>query len=170
MTSNSNRFSKLTIQILSFLPTLFLLFVIFGFSAQTGEVSGSLSFQISLFLVQLFSPFLPAASTNEILMARAEAIHFFVRKAAHMTEYFLLTLSLHLPMLTIFKEKISFKKRLFFGLFAAILFASADEFHQTFVAGRSGNITDVAIDSIGILLATIVLALVSFIQKKRVKN
>lgn len=158
---------QLYTKILSFFPALLLLLLIFGFSSQTGEDSGSLSFQISLYLVRLFSPFLPAASTNEILMERADAIHFFVRKAAHMTEYFLLTLSLHLPMLVCFKNKLSLQKRLLIGFFAAVFFAAADEFHQSFVAGRSGNLMDVGIDSIGVLAATLLIYFISVIKKDR---
>mgnify|MGYP003300172424 CR=1 FL=1 len=92
-------------KIFSFIPTLLLLFLIFGFSAQDGESSGSLSFQISLFLVKLASPLLPAAMSEEVLFERAEFIHYFVRKAAHMTEYFLLALSLQLPLYEQIMEK-----------------------------------------------------------------
>ena len=73
------------IKLLSLVPTILLLFLIFGFSAQDGESSGSLSFEISLFLVRLTSPLLPAAMSEEVLLERAELIHYFVRKAAHMT-------------------------------------------------------------------------------------
>ena len=157
------------LRLLSFLPALFLLCLIFGFSAQNGEDSDSLSFQISLFIVQLISPLLPTAATDDILFARAEAIHLFVRKAAHMTEYFLLTLSLHLPLYVYLKQKLSFKMRLFFCLPAAIAFAALDEFHQSFVDGRSGNLFDVGIDSVGILLATVFLVIITKIKRKRVK-
>ena len=160
----------LYIRLLSFFPALLLLGIIFGFSAQTGEDSGSLSFQISLFLVQLFSPFLPAADTHEILWQRAETIHLFVRKAAHMTEYFLLTLSLHLPMLTCFKERFSSKSRLWIVFLLTLFFAATDEFHQSFVAGRSGNVIDVCIDSVGILSATLLIYVISLKKRKRVKQ
>ena len=83
MTYTQKRFAKtsLLIKLLSFVPTALLLFLIFGFSAQDGESSGSLSFQISLFLVKLASPLLPAAMSEEVLFERAELIHYFVRKA-----------------------------------------------------------------------------------------
>lgn len=38
---------------------------------------------------------------------------------------------------------------------ACLVFAASDEWHQTFVPGRGGLFTDVAIDSLGILLAGI---------------
>ena len=154
-------------KILSFIPTLLLLFLIFGFSAQDGESSGSLSFQISLFLVKLASPLLPAAMSEEVLFERAELIHYFVRKAAHMTEYFLLALSLQLPLTAWFSKQFSLKLRIFTGFAATVLFAALDEFHQSFVPGRSGNFTDVCIDSTGALIASLCLFLFYSIYQKK---
>jgi VanZ family protein len=39
----------------------------------------------------------------------------------------------------------------------SLLYAVSDEYHQTFVEGRSGTPVDVVIDSVGILLASAVL-------------
>ncbi len=155
------------LKLLSLVPTILLLFLIFGFSAQDGESSGSLSFEISLFLVKLASPFLPTAMSEEVLLERAELIHYFVRKAAHMTEYFLLTLSLQLPLAAWFSNKFAPKLRIVIGFAATVLFAALDEFHQTFVPGRSGNFTDVCIDSTGALIASLcLLVFYNLYQKK----
>lgn len=165
------KIKKLAIQLLSFVPTLFLLFLIFGFSAQSGEESGSLSFQISLFLVQLVSPFLPASTSEALLYERAEMIHFFVRKAAHMSEYFLLALSLQLPLAAWLSKQLTFKTRILSGFLLTVIFAALDEFHQTFVPDRSGNFTDVCIDSTGAALASLLLLLVYiFWQKRSIKK
>ena len=37
----------------------------------------------------------------------------------------------------------------------AVLYAASDEFHQTFVPGRHGQVSDVLIDSIGCILAAV---------------
>ena len=42
----------------------------------------------------------------------------------------------------------------------ALLYAASDEFHQTFVKDRGGRLTDVMIDSIGILLVCIVFSII----------
>ena len=169
MTHNKNHSNKLPvlIKLLSFIPTALLLFLIFGFSAQDGESSGSLSFQISLFLVRLASPLLPAAMSEEVLIERAELIHYFVRKAAHMTEYFLLALSLQLPFAAFSSGRLSMKIRILLGFAATILFAALDEFHQSFVPGRSGNLTDVCIDSAGALIASLCLIIFYSIYQKK---
>lgn len=165
--ASSGNNNKFHIKLISCLPTLFLLFLIFGFSAQDGETSGSLSYQISLYIVQLFSPLLPAARTQEVLFERAELIHILVRKAAHMTEYFLLALSLQLSLSAWFSHRIEPKKRILVGLAITILFAALDEFHQTFVPGRSGNLTDVCIDSIGAIAASLCLYIFFSIRQRR---
>ncbi len=157
----------LLFKLLSFLPTIFLLFLIFGFSAQDGESSGSLSFQVSLFLVRLFSPLIPAVQSEDILMEYAELIHLYVRKAAHMTEYFLLALSLQLPLAAWLSRFLTWKRRIAIGTAATVLFAALDEYHQTFVPGRSGNLTDVCIDSVGAIAASIVLYIFFTLRKQR---
>lgn len=156
------------LRLLSFLPSLLLLYMIFGFSSQNAETSGSLSFEISLFIVRLFSPFLPVSSSEDILIQRAEMIHIFVRKAAHMTEYFLLALSLQLPLYFYLKEKIFFKKRIIIGFLFTVLIAITDEFYQTTIPGRSGNFTDVCIDSTGAFIATIFLTLFFYIKDQKI--
>jgi len=167
-TQNSRANIKTAIfKILSFVPTVLLLLLIFGFSAQDGETSGSLSFEISLFLVKLFSPLLPASTTEAGLMEYAEFIHLYVRKAAHMTEYFLLALSLQLPLAAWFSKLTFWKTRIMIGFVCTVILAALDEFHQTFVPGRSGNLLDVCIDSTGALLASLCLYFIYLIHKKK---
>ncbi|MBP3568746.1 MAG: VanZ family protein [Lachnospiraceae bacterium] len=156
-----------TIKILSFLPAVFLLFLIFGFSAQDGESSGSLSFQVSLFLVRLFSPLIPTVQSEDVLIEYAEVIHLYVRKAAHMTEYFLLALSLQLPLAAWCSKLLYWKKRILIGAAATVFLAALDEFHQSFVPGRSGNFIDVCIDSVGVLAASLCLYIFFLIREKR---
>ncbi len=158
------------LRLLSFLPSLLLLYMIFGFSSQNAETSGSLSFEISLFIVRLFSPLLPATASEDIFMQRAEMIHIFVRKAAHMTEYFLLALSLQLPLYSYLKQKINLKKRIIIGFLFTVLIAIADEFYQTTIPGRSGNIIDVCIDSTGALVAMIFFTLLCYIKTYKINN
>ncbi len=153
---------------LSFLPAIILLYLIFDFSAQNGESSGSLSFQVSLFFVRLFSPLFPTARSELVLFEQAEAIHLYVRKAAHITEYFLLTLSLQLPLTAWLRKYFSPKKRIVIGALLSVLFAALDEFHQSFVPGRNGNFTDICIDSVGIILAS--LCLLIFFSLKNTKR
>ncbi len=74
---------------------------------------------------------------------------FILRKIAHVLEYFIFTFLLHRAF------KASWKLKAFY-LFAwpasvSLLYAISDEFHQMFVAGRSGSLQDVLVDAAGIL-------------------
>lgn len=167
LNNNKTGAHSLPVKLLSFLPTLLLLFLIFGFSAQDGETSGSLSFQISLFLVRLLDPLLPSALSENVMIERAEFIHLFVRKAAHMTEYFLLALSLQLPLAFWLYRLPFWKARIFIGFSCTVFFAALDELHQIFVPGRSGNLTDVCIDSAGALIASLCLLIFHSVYQKK---
>ena len=73
---------------LSFIPALLMMYLIFSFSAQTGEVSGELSYKISYNIVETKSEILHEGKSYDELNYEANSIQFYVRKAAHMTEYF----------------------------------------------------------------------------------
>lgn len=45
------------------------------------------------------------------------------------------------------------------------LYAASDEFHQLFVPGRSGRLTDVLIDSAGLLAGILVVCLIKQLRK-----
>lgn len=76
---------------------------------------------------------------------------FYVeRKGAHIGEYFILTLL----FINFFKKYFTHKLNIILwagGL--ALLYAFSDEYHQSFVFGREGKISDVGFDLIGITLA-----------------
>lgn len=69
-----------------------------------------------------------------------ELFHVFIRKTAHFVEY---------AILGVFAS-LSFKKEYFLRILLLCVFvASIDECIQLFVDGRSGQISDVLLDSIG---------------------
>lgn len=72
-----------------------------------------------------------------------------LRKYAHATVYFVLALLL-INALTV--SNISIKKTLVITLIVCFLYACADEYHQTFVKGRTGQFSDVLIDTTGALI------------------
>ena len=74
-----------------------MMYMIFQFSAQTGEVSGQLSYDISYKIVEIKDELLGTEKSYEDLAAEADSIHYYVRKAAHMTVYFLLAIAVSFP-------------------------------------------------------------------------
>ena len=75
-----------------------MMYLIFSFSAQTGEVSGELSYKISYKIVEVKNEVLHENKDSYELSYEADNIHFYVRKAAHMTEYFLLAVAISFPL------------------------------------------------------------------------
>ncbi len=83
----------------------------------------------------------------------------FIRKCAHLTEYFILGLLIY-NLLSEFN--VSYKSIIIF--LSCLICASLDEIHQMFVFGRSGNIIDVLIDISGTIVFLISLV---FIKRKK---
>lgn len=135
---------------LSVLPALFLLWTIFSFSAQTGTESGGLSQMVSRWLVEGWNLLSGNSISPNALEALAQSMEFWVRKGAHMSEYALLCWCAALPML-VYQVPDRFR-RLGTPLFCALV-AASDEFHQSFVPGRTPSVRDVGIDLLGALLA-----------------
>ncbi len=130
-----------------------LLFYIFSFSAQDADTSSDLSEQVTRWLMGILNPgYMKNASRAE-----AESVLAFlnlpVRKLAHFGEYALLGILLLGGFLCL---RLSMGVRLLLSFLLCAVSACADEYHQTFVNGRAGLWSDVAIDfsgsTLGILL------------------
>lgn len=62
------------------------------------------------------------------------------------------------------------KNRLIISLTTGIIYATSDEIHQSFVPGRSPMITDIVIDTMGVILGILLIILGKKIIKKYRKN
>lgn len=132
---------------LSFLPAILMMYLIYSFSAQTGEVSGALSYEVSYQIVETKNEVLNENKTYDELAYSASSIEFYVRKAAHMTEYCLLVIAISFPLY------VYGVRGVWLILLAGAIcvgFASFDEYHQSFVSDRGPSVRDVGIDSIGV--------------------
>jgi VanZ family protein len=120
------------------------------FFASTGNMSASNTSRIIRpLLLWLF----PGITDASLLQA-----HFFVRKAAHFTEYAVLALLAARAFLTSSNEKL--KRRWQAAAFAlAAACALLDEYHQSFLPSRTGTIYDSLIDMSGGAAALALLAL-----------
>jgi VanZ family protein len=119
------------------------------FLASTGELSASNTSRILRPLLIWLFP-----DISEEALARA---HFFVRKAAHFTEYGVLALLAARAFVT--SSRGVLRRAWFFTAFLVIiLYSLSDEFHQSFVASRTGSIYDSFIDMAGGLTALVLYA------------
>ena len=127
-------------------------YVIFSFSAQTGEESGSLSEKITSFIVEIISK-VKAMDIKQKTYYIGK-LHPIVRKLAHFSIYAIVGFSTMGFMCTfdirnIFKVIVSFS--------VGVTYAVTDEVHQYFIPGRGPSIIDVGIDSLGVITGIFIL-------------
>lgn len=140
-------------QLLSWIPVILCMAVIFSFSAQDGTSSGQTSAGVMALLDPLVEPLYQHLSPSE-QAEFLDAFHHLIRKTAHFSIYFLLGLFSCLAFGT---YALSPKKRFGFALLLSFAYACSDEWHQSFVAGRGPSFTDVLIDTAGAALACLIL-------------
>ncbi len=125
--------------------TLAIMATIYFFSSQNGNESDALSGTLAARIEAWLATFLPAETAGYLVG--------FLRKGAHVLLYLLLGISL-----SVFFFTLPVRRGVWLWIFPLLicaLYASLDEVHQTFVAGRAGNALDVCIDAIGFLLAVV---------------
>lgn len=140
-------------------------FIIFGFSSQDGEKSGSISKKITEEIITRI-PQIQEKGQNEreTIILRVEKV---IRKIAHFSIYTAVGLLL-MALLSTFEMKE--KNRIIMSLIIGIIYACSDEIHQSFVPERSPMITDVMIDTMGVMLGILLIMLGKAIIKKYKKN
>ncbi|SEM39273.1 VanZ like family protein [Syntrophus gentianae] len=130
------------------LPVLLWMGVIFGMS--TGTFSAD---HTSRFIGPLLHFLFPGLPEQDI-----ELFHGMIRKAGHVSEYFILGLLFFHGV----RGNSSQRWRLRWALtaiLAVVLFALSDEYHQSWVASRTASLVDVSIDSVGGVLSQIAILL-----------
>lgn len=154
---------------------------IFYMSAQPGDDSSGMSRQVCAVVCQTFVQDYDALSMieRENLISGME---FWVRKGAHCFEYIVLGILLYLNM-DIYVSSgrrvgnrnsaafwVSGRRRpaiiFLASLAAGIVCAFGDELHQHFVPGRSCEIRDLMIDSVGVFMGIAVVFLIETWQKQ----
>ena len=85
-----------------------------------------------------------------------EILHFLIRKLAHGTEYAIFALFLYHSFTVRHLESWNTRSAVS-AVIVAGLFSLTDEYHQRFVPGRTASIKDCGIDTIGALVAILLL-------------
>ena len=76
-----------------------------------------------------------------------------IRKLAHFTIYMILGIAVMNYMNT---YKMDNKRRIILTIIVGMLYATSDEIHQFFVPGRSAEVRDVCIDTLGVVFGVII--------------
>ena len=137
--------------ILSLLPALIVVVIIFYYSLQPGDVSQVSSDNVSMGLIQLFGGLITLTPQQFITYGN------IVRILAHVAEYAVLAVAIAYAC-----TRNGIRRQLRAGYMCLICFwiAIADEFVQIFVPGRYGDPRDLCVDMIGVVgISMIVLKL-----------
>ena len=139
--------------------------IIFSFSQVKGEKSYSTSTGLIkdsvininkvLVKIKLAKPISDKRAANI-----AKNLNYPIRKLMHITEYFILALLLYWTII-LYKTK----KTYLLTFILSVLYAISDEIHQLFRA-RTGQVKDVFIDTIGILIAILFIKIIKKIKTK----
>ncbi|MDF2472345.1 MAG: hypothetical protein K0R21_127 [Anaerocolumna sp.] len=145
----NNQKSNKIYNVLSMIPAIVIMVGIFYFSSQDALESSSLSGGIVENIYQVIEKFFNWELTAAHRIQRLELFETGIRKAAHMTEYSLLAVTVAYPLYLYGSRgyKLVLRTELI-----SILYAVTDEIHQLYVPGRSGQISDVLIDGTGALI------------------
>lgn len=137
--------------------TVLLLVFILGNSAADGNESA----RLSLIVTQWLNGVLESMRIPLVLP------HLLVRKLAHFSEYSLLGALLTATVCSWRRQPWQFGA-VWLPIVCGLCAASADEYLQTFIPERSGNIYDVLINFSGVLWAAMAAsALIIFIMRRR---
>lgn len=147
------------------LPVIIWMIIIFKFSNEPATVSGNTSSNVTKIIVSIFtSKDITEEQKNELI----EKLDPMIRKLAHFSLY---TIGGILILLYINIYKLEESKKIVYSIAIGSIYSCTDEIHQIFIPGRSGEFTDVMLDSIGIATGVCVcLTIIKVINKIFINN
>lgn len=146
-------------KVLSWIAVFAWMAIIFSFSHQPATVSSGMSSGITDIILKAVS------QISSDVAVDVDTLHTFVRKNAHFFVYLILGV---LVFRALHKSGISGYRGAGAALLISLLYAMSDETHQLFILGRSGELRDVLIDSLGAFTGIILILLLA--ERKTVKS
>ncbi len=143
--------------------------IIFNFSNENAEKSSKTSQKVTEAITLNIKSIQELEVKEKIKVI--DKVESVVRKIAHFSIY---TLVGFLLMQLLNTYKIKEKNKCIISLMLGAIYATSDELHQRFIPGRSGEITDVVIDTggviCGILIAILTIRIIYTIKVNIYKN
>lgn len=135
--------------------------LVFYLSNQISDESSKLSGGITQAILNFFN-ILEGKTLEQQL-----AIETIIRKLAHFSIYALggILILLHVNL-----YKIKTNKKVIISWLIGTVYAMTDEIHQLFVPGRSGEIRDVCIDSLGVITGIIIFLIILICMERRPRH
>lgn len=132
--------------------------IIFMFSNQKANDSSKLSNGLILKTVRIIEKINHKQYSDEEIL---EKFVKPVRKMAHFTIYLVLGVLVYLYI-----KELKIDNKFIVSLLICVIYALSDEIHQLFIIGRSGNIIDVLIDSLGSIIGIFIIKKVGNLHEK----
>jgi len=151
-------------RIILWTATLLWATVIFCFSAQPATNSNQVSQKVSSKVIHTLSATKLMTGQDK---AQSRTVHYVVRKGAHFISYMILG-----ALLMALCKSYLLPSRLaaLVALVVSVLYASGDEWHQSFVPGRSCQFSDVLLDGVGAAVGIALLYIGIRYMKKKKRN
>ena len=150
---------------LSFVPAIIMMCTIFSFSAQDADTSSQVSFRVGVKVFSAANEAFDKGWSRERIEQLSEKSQYYIRKTAHFSEYFVLAVTVAFPLYVFGVRGLWL---VFFAGGFCVAFAGLDEYHQSFIDGRSPQIKDVLIDSCGVLFGVIFTRIVGWTGRKTI--
>lgn len=143
--------------------TLLWMGVIFFFSSRNGDTSIQDSNRVGQLAGEIFVPGYEDWTSEEQDEFAARIDHP-IRKTAHALEYALLGM---LVFGAVYMPQKRNRYNLMLSWLIATVYAVSDEVHQLYVPGRSGQVSDVCLDSCGVLAGVLIVLVVTGAYQKK---
>lgn len=139
--------NKIIIRTILIILILINCITIFCFSAQGAEKSSNSSGRVVNTIIE------KNPRTKNLSKAEKEKVKEKITKPIRKLAHFSIYTCLGLLLFSLFQtfDEITSKRKFAYSWGLGIFYACTDEIHQKFVGGRSSEITDVLIDSMGVL-------------------
>jgi VanZ family protein len=155
------------IKYFSWLPAALIMVAIFLFSARPADSSNESSMAIVTQIMNLYQDITKVPYEPEEKIQVEEILNHLVRKSAHFCEYAILAVSIAFHLFVLRRRGMPL---FLLPVFTVFLYAALDEFHQTFVPGRSGLFQDVLLDTAGGTIGSLIFSLIVLYLLGRLKR
>lgn len=153
---------------ISWLPAIIVMVIIFAFSSKPADSSNESSMAVADDILSAYENTTNVQLDAEQRFQVLEVMNHIVRKSSHFCEYALLAVVLAFHF---YIHAFRGMRLLLLSVSMSAVYAATDEFHQTFIPGRSGQIRDVLIDTsgaaAGMLFFFIILMIYNLYSKRK---
>jgi VanZ family protein len=130
----------------SWIPAIIVMIIIFAFSSKPADSSNESSMTVADHILSAYETTTQVQFDAKQRYQVLETMNMIVRKGSHFCEYALLAVTIAFHF---FIHGLKGMRLLLLSVTLSAMYAATDEYHQTFIPGRSGQFRDVMIDTSG---------------------